>query len=126
MLIWDFETPTRAFKLHHLTVLCYHLQHPSLYSPEALESAKKFLRSIIEKDVFAQKLLGINRQTLTSNGRTWKIKGTLESHGSYQSEIKWSMTAFDIVTHGLSSYTEMVQKWAESIYEDLKISGNLI
>jgi hypothetical protein len=36
------------------------------------------------------------------------------------------MMASDVVAHGLSRYTELVQKWAELIYEDLKISGNLI
>jgi hypothetical protein len=70
MLIWDFENPTGAGKLHHLTVLCYHLQHPSLYSLEAMKSAKKFLRNIIEKNICAQKLLGINRKTLIYNGET--------------------------------------------------------
>lgn len=126
MLSWDFEDPAGAGKLHHLTVLCYHLQHPSLYSPEALRSAKQFLRSIIEKNISAQELLDINRKTLASKGRTWKVIGTLENHGSYRSDINWSMTAYDIVFHGLGSYIEMVQKWAELIYEDLEISDNLI
>ena len=70
MLAWDFQDPTGAGKLHHLTVLCYHLQHPSLYSLEAMKSAKKFLRNIIEKNICAQKLLGINRKTLIYNGDT--------------------------------------------------------
>jgi hypothetical protein len=121
-----FEDPAGAGKLHHLTVLCYHLQHPSLYSPETLKSAKQFLGGIIENKMSAQELLEINRKTLASNKRTWKVKGTPENHGSYSFKIKWSMTASDIFSHGLSSYTELVQKWAESIYEDLKVSGNLI
>ncbi|APV45250.1 hypothetical protein Dform_01935 [Dehalogenimonas formicexedens] len=33
-LAWDFEDPAGAGAVHHLTVLCYFLQHPSRYSPE--------------------------------------------------------------------------------------------
>jgi hypothetical protein len=35
------------------------------------------------------------------------------------------MTAPDVVAHGSGRYTKLVQKWAESIYENLKNSGNL-
>jgi len=101
------------------------LQHPSLYSPEALNCAKHFLKNVIENKISSQELLEINRKTLASKEGTLKIKGTLESHGSYKSETKWSVTASCVVAHGLSLYTELVQKWAESIYEDLKISDNL-
>ena len=74
----------------------------------------------------AQELLENNRKTLASKGRTWKIKGTLENHGSYQSKIKWSLTAPDVCAHGPNCYTELVQKWIESIYEDLINLGNLV
>jgi hypothetical protein len=38
MLAWEFEHPEAA-SVHHLTVLCYYLQHPSMYSPEGLAHA---------------------------------------------------------------------------------------
>lgn len=126
MLAWDFEDPADTGRLHHLTVLCYCLQHPDLYSSEALKGAKQLLRDIIEKNISAQGLLKKNRKTLAPKGRTWKIKGTLENHGEYRSKIKWSMTASEVCAHGLNRYNELVQKWAESIYEDLKTSGNLV
>ncbi len=36
MLGWESERPSVLGEVHHLMVLCYHLQHPSLYSPEGL------------------------------------------------------------------------------------------
>ena len=49
MLVWDFEDFTGAGKVHYLTVLCYHLQHPSLYSSEALEYDKQMLWILSKK-----------------------------------------------------------------------------
>lgn len=31
--VWEGENPAVILQAHHLMVLCYHLQHPSLYSP---------------------------------------------------------------------------------------------
>ncbi len=39
MLYWETEEPSR-WAVHHLMVLCYHLQHPHLYSPETLAGAQ--------------------------------------------------------------------------------------
>ena len=35
MLAWEFEYP-EVNSVHHLMVLCYHFQYPSLYSPDGL------------------------------------------------------------------------------------------
>jgi hypothetical protein len=87
MLTWDFEDPEDIGKLLHLTVLCYHIQHPSLYSSEALKFGKHFLRSIIERNMSAKELLEITRKSLAASKRTWKIKGIQENRGSYQSKL---------------------------------------
>jgi hypothetical protein len=36
LLYWENENPALG-TVHHLMVLSYHLQHPSLYSPEGLQ-----------------------------------------------------------------------------------------
>jgi hypothetical protein len=41
MLFWENEDPANG-AVHHLMVVSYHIQHPSLYSPEGLENAKNF------------------------------------------------------------------------------------
>src|SRR5512145_2930017 len=48
MLFWENEHPPLG-EVHHLMVLCYHLQHPSLYAPEGLEYAKGLLVDFIER-----------------------------------------------------------------------------
>ncbi len=52
MLIWDFEDFTGAGAVHHLTVLCYHVQHPATYSKKGLEDAKAFLTEFVAKKRF--------------------------------------------------------------------------
>ena len=48
LLAWEADNPAYAQEVHHLTVLCYHLQRPSLYSPEGLAGAKGLLVDFVE------------------------------------------------------------------------------
>lgn len=50
MLFWEAENPAYG-EVHHLMVLCYHLQHPSLYSPEGLTEARKLLAEFVEREI---------------------------------------------------------------------------
>lgn len=101
MLVWDFEDFSGAGSVHHLTVLCYHLQHPSLYSPVALNAAKIFLKSIIENNLTAHELLEQNRQDLSKQKKNFSIKGTTNSHATYLRPIIWSMTVINVVEDGI-------------------------
>ena len=42
MLYWEAEFPALGV-VHHLMVLCYHLQHPHLYSARTLTDAQGML-----------------------------------------------------------------------------------
>ena len=53
MLFWENENPGYG-EVHHLTVLCYHIQHPSLYSPEGLSEAIRLLSGFLEQDLTPQ------------------------------------------------------------------------
>ncbi len=46
MLFWEAEEPARG-EVHHLMVLCYHLQHPGLYSPAGLQHALGLLEDFV-------------------------------------------------------------------------------
>ena len=46
MLFWEAEKPSLGV-VHHLMVLCYHLQHPHLYSPEMLLEARRMLADFV-------------------------------------------------------------------------------
>lgn len=120
MLAWDFEDFEGAGQVHHLTVLCYRLQHPSLYSKEALKGAQKMLKEIIENNLSGSQFLEKTREDLKVQDRKWKFKGDAENHGEYTSKIVWKMTVSQVTVGGLGKYPELVRKWADSIYDEFK------
>lgn len=123
MLSWDFEDPEGAGKVHHITVLCYHIQHPELYSREALKDAIASLADIVENGLTAQKLLAKNRIRFSPPNKPFMVKGTPENHGSYPVPVRFSTTACDITREGIAKYPASVSKWAHSIMRDLTSSG---
>ncbi|HYO48398.1 MAG TPA: DUF5946 family protein, partial [Chloroflexia bacterium] len=74
MLAWEADNPT-FWEVHHLMVLCYHLQHPSLYSPEGLTWATHVLAEFVEHGVTTQEMRKRNHNTLDSSKRKWKVTG---------------------------------------------------
>ena len=122
MLFWEYENP--AFDVHHLMVLCYYLQHPSLYSPEGLETAKHLLADFVERGFSPDEVRKQNRDRVDSSQRTWKIKGTTASHGAYKHPNRWGMTAKDVIAGGASHYCDNVRKWARLVLEALQTSDN--
>lgn len=124
MLAWEHENPAN-WAVHHLTVLCYHLQHPSLYSPEGLNGAMQLLERFLEQGATPQDVRRQQYAAMNSRNRSWKIKGTPASHGAYRSPVQWTMTAAQVIANGADAYRESVRAWARSVYEALKVSGNL-
>lgn len=124
MLIWEHENPGYG-EVHHLMVLCYHLQHPSLYSPQGLSGAIRLLDDFLEGGFTTEQVRKRDRATLNSHERTWKIKGTAASHGVYDLPMHWTMTAANVIAGGVDKYCDGVRTWARSVYEALKTSGNL-
>jgi hypothetical protein len=124
MLAWEAENPT-FWEVHHLMVLCYHLQHPSLYSPEGLTWATHLLPEFVEHGVTTEEVRRRNRDTLDSSKRKWKITGTNASYGKYERPVQWQVTAADVIAGGMDNYCENVRAWARSTLEVLRASGNL-
>lgn len=122
MLFWETENPNYG-EVHHLTVLCYHLQHPSLYSPAGLSGAIHLLTDFWEGGVTPEEVRKRNRAKLDSGTRTWKVKGTPASHGVYDPPMQWTMTAAHVIAGGVDNYCDSVRTWARSVYEALKASG---
>jgi hypothetical protein len=119
MLFWEAETPAYG-EVHHLMVLCYHLQHPSLYSPEGLREGLRLLAAFLDEGLTPQQVRRDNRARVDSSRRKWKIKGTAAAHGAYDPPIEWTMTAADVVTGGAANYCENVWRWARSVQEAIK------
>ena len=124
MLFWEAEYPAYG-EVHHLMVLCYHLQHPSLYAPDGLNEAKRLLVEFVERGTTPQEMRRRNRERLDSSKRQWKIKATPTSHGAYDPPVQWTMTAADVTARGAERYCDSVRAWAQSALESLKDSGNL-
>jgi len=125
MVKWDFEDFIGVGQIHHLTVLSYYLQHPSVYSAKGLENAKESLVEFSKHPVSYSEHGKYDRKHLGSDVRSWKITGTPEDHGQYATKPEWTMLASDVVRAGLGSYVPNVSAWSESILEALKTSGNL-
>jgi hypothetical protein len=124
LLGWETEYPGYG-EVHHLTVLCYHLQHPSLYSTEGLAYAKQLLLDFLENGKTIGQIRRENRDKVSSTNRTWKVKGKPGAQGSYANPPGWAMTAADIANHDHGHYIENVRRWAASILNSLKSSNNL-
>lgn len=124
MLFWESEDPARGI-VHHLMVLCYHLQHPGLYSSDGLQYAKRLLVDFMEHGLSTQEVRRRSRDQVSSTNRTWKVTGRPGSQGDYQHPIHWKMTTADVAAGGAENYVENVRKWAELVYMDIRESGNL-
>lgn len=124
MLFWEAEFPELGI-VHHLMVLGYHLQHPYLYSEEGLKHSKQLLAQFVVDGLSPQEVRDKQREQVDSGNRTWKVTARPDSQGQYENPVHWTMTAADVVASGSAHYIERVQAWAQSIYDDLKASGNL-
>lgn len=119
MLFWEAEHPHLG-EVHHLMVLCFHLQHPRLYSPKGLAYARQLLNEFVEKGTSPAVIRQRNRSQVDSGNRSWKIKGSADAFGDYGRPISWTMTAVDVTAAGAQNYCTQVMAWAQSVYEVLR------
>lgn len=118
MLYWENEEPARG-EVHHLMVLCYHLQHPSLYSAEGLAVSRRLLADFVERGLNPAEVRLQNRNAVDSGQRDWSITARPGNQGAYEKPIAWSMTAADVVDGGADAYLYNVRAWAEEAFRDL-------
>lgn len=119
MLFWENEHPALG-EVHHLAVLCYHIQHPSLYAPEGLKNAIQLLTEFVEGGVTPQRVRRERCASVDSGNRTWKIKASENSHAIYPDPIQWRITAADVVAAGVDHYCDQVRRWAQFTCATLK------
>ena len=124
MLAWEQENPGYGV-VHHLMVLCYHLQHPSLYSSEGFSGAIRLLDDFVGRSLSPEQVRKRDRAVVDSSKRTWKIKGTPAAHGVYDRSVHWTMTAANVIEKGVGNYCESVRDWARSMHDALKSAGML-
>lgn len=123
-LVWDFINP-QAGAVHHLTVLCYHLQHPHYYSRAGLDHAKHLLTQFLIAGKSPESLRQEIRHRVQSDVREFKISATETDKGAYAKPIAWSLTAYDVMGDGIDGYPERVHGWAKSVYDALVDAGEI-
>ena len=121
MLAWEHEYPALG-EVHHLMVLAYHLQHPSLYSSRGLAEGQRLLEEFVGRGTPPQEVRRRGRARVASNNRDWKITARPGERGSYGREMPWRMRAPDVVAGGPERYVENVRAWARGIWEVLSAS----
>ena len=125
MLLWDLENTASDPGVHHLTVLCSHLQHPGLYSPEGLTGAMQLLTDFLVHGLSPQAVRRRDQAKMDSGKRKFKIRASPTSRGAYIHPVKWTITAADVAAGGLDAYADNVRAWAQSVVQDLQAAGNL-
>jgi len=125
MLYWESEDPSVFGAAHHLMVLSYHLQHPSLYSPDGLDYALHLLVDFLDHGLSTGDVRARSRDQVDSGKRNWKIKATPSSQGAYRHPVHWSMTSQEVVSRGKEKFVAQVRIWASSILSDLRKSDNM-
>lgn len=119
LLFWENEVPEYG-EVHHLTVLCYHLQHPSLYSPEGLQYARKLLADFLVRGLSPAEVRRQEKDHVDSGKRQIKFTSRPGSHGAYPILVHWTMTIGNVVAAGKDNYLASVRAWADSILHNLE------
>lgn len=122
MLYWENEDPARLV-VHHLLVLCYHLQHPSLYSAEGLAHGRALLADFVAGGLVPQEARRRDRERVASGNRAWPVTSRPGNAGAYERPIAWTMTPADVVAGGAEQYVDNVLAWAEAAHRSLSEAG---
>lgn len=119
-LALEYQFPATFGAMHHLTVLCYMLQH-NLYSEKAWHEAHAMLAQFLDSSLTTQEFRQRNHSRLNSVNRKHKITSgaTLPQF----SQIKWTATIADIRFDQPDDYIASVQQWAESLLADIQFVG---
>lgn len=117
MLALEFESPTVFGAVHHITVICFNIQHPGAFTEEALVWMRSSLRAIIVDGFSPEELRKQARKT--SKGNIMVRRRTAPPQEPRK--IHWSMTVSDIRMESHDAYEKDVIAWARSMLNDLDI-----
>ena len=117
MLALEFEDPTVFGAVHHITVICFNIQHPATFTEESLAWMKSSLRAIIVDGLSPTELRKQVRKKTKGGVQVKHHKEPLEE----PLRTHWSMTVADIRTEKPEVYCEDIKAWARSMLKDLHI-----
>jgi hypothetical protein len=111
----EFQDPEAFGAVHHLTVLCYMMQHNE-YSSASWLGARKMLAQFIRQGVNPSTMRQQMRDQMDSGKRKQSItRGPkLVAVGS----VKWTRTIANVRLDDAQTYCADVRQWAESVLQD--------
>ena len=114
LLTMEVQDPELA-SLHFLTVACYNLQHPSQFTPEALEGLRISLKGLLGGTMTIDE---IRRRTSSEYDGPKKV---LQPAWRQQVILNiWKMTTADVYRPFQPRGTaERVKQWAESVRREI-------
>lgn len=121
LLAWEQSDPARKGSDHHLLVLCWEIQHPSRFTPEAVSWARGAVRHVIRDGIPAHQLRRENRAT--GPGRSDRAYKITRTDGVVVARA-WSRTLSDVVAEGADAMPGSVRRWAEAVLRDLDADGS--
>jgi uncharacterized Fe-S cluster protein YjdI len=114
-LALEYENPVAWGAVHHLTVLCYMLQH-NAYSSDVWLDARKMVVQFIQQGCSPADMLKQNRQIFNSGKRKWSV--TKDAKLAEFETITWSCTIAAIRCDDPEIYCADVWHWAVCVLAD--------
>lgn len=110
----ELENPTTYGLVHHLTVICYMLQHQG-YSRQGWLESRELLVKFIRQGQTPDGVRRQNYQRLDSGRRKWSItRGERFSTAG----VSWSHTIADVRLDNAEVYQADVTLWARAVLAD--------
>jgi hypothetical protein len=114
----EYENPTTFGAVHHLTVVCYMLQH-NAYSRDAWLEARSMVARFIWDGVTPAEMRRQNRSRFDNGHRVWRV-----TRGAKLLEfdtIIWTRTIADVRLDDPKVYCADVTRWAASVLTDTEL-----
>jgi hypothetical protein len=110
----EIEHPEN-YAVHHLSVLCYMLQH-NIYSHSGWLGARDLLYQFIYRGLTPAAARRQNRKKLDSGKRDWSLTKGEKPAGV--EAVKWTFTITDVRLDTAEHYCADVRRWAECVLAD--------
>ena len=110
----EIEQP-EYYALHHLSVLCYMLQH-NIYSRSGWLGARDLLYQFVNRGLTPTAARRQNRKKLDSGKRDWSLTKGEKLVGV--ESVVWTNTIVDVRLDTAEHYSADVRLWAEKVLAD--------
>jgi uncharacterized protein DUF5946 len=119
LLAFENERPPAFGAVHHLTVACYYLQHPTGYAPATLEMWRQLLADSLSGRATVKQLLERARRKFEGPTRA-REPGAAAPPGW---PAEWPMTGGDVIrpdeTPSIEAYVGRAMAWARATSDTL-------